>query len=563
MMILIKKIKTDEDFRLIQQDCGDPDPEKHIYVICYNKLQECIVAKMQPKEAPGFWKKLTSHESCYSDGIWISPSQFSLDMTDCTLKTGDTKNPLLVNFKVNATIQPRQSPETILQWLSKKDTLSDVDLNTILQCRKQDLLNFLQDQFSQLENAGTASPQDILSDAICHAMTMFFPPLSIEMSFAEQHEILSQQEIMANEIAEQNAARQMELLAKEKQNDYEMSLAEIQQKKNDFDSALKIQETARAMELAQKEMELKILHETEPAKIEKIKKQMELEQQTMSSEIEIRSIQRELAVASEHSKIAELRRQEEEAVSRHQLALQKLRQEQSAIDAQSDLLRFKQELEKEQLLAEQARVKEDAQFHQLRIAELEKLLENPDSLSIIDMMGLPCEKLGSMRYLKGLVLAKLKERSARKTLNIVKNELEPAKSRSVMMGGVLKPKAVRINSQFNIKLRSQRDGHLTLICFSTEGEIQLICPNCFEPECMVSKGCEKSCPDIPLFEVGPCGQEIMVAIVSDRPLTSPDILPPQDNPSFVTLTAQQYHSLIDALYQSDNWDAAQVTYFVE
>ncbi len=594
-MTLIKKIKTQADLTTCQAILPHQtmdDVEEHIYRFycdAENQLR-CGLARTQVAEL-GALSRLrgrTKYEGCY----WVSNALLSGDCA-CTAELSIVWETATYNVTFTATlafVRQECSERLFSELFNQKDEIDAEDFQAFFRQR----LETLQAQVREIVEAqakGTPQPsmKDCVTAALTEALAAVYPEFTCALRGVPTfEEILSEAALQQFEDDKKRAADARELELLREKLDHELAKDALDQKKKEALHDFYMREINREIEKKQKEVELRVELETEEVKIRKMKEQMELEIrqakeqvmldcQKLESERNLVKLQEEMAHAQSMQEKTRLRIETEKAEAELQEALAKSRANQKEQQAREELIQYAAELEKAKLQSKIAQEEADRQALALRIKSLEGLLASPETLTLVDMVGLPEETLGEARYLPALVVAKIKSQFKKSPIRMRKNAVVESTSRSPMLGK--KPKALRINDSLSFDITCDREGYLTTLCFGTGGDISVLVPNCFDPVAKVTPGkhaipseTDKLLPQADLdelgigfYECGPKGFEQFISVITPTPMIDADLIPDPDEPSFVELDEDDFRAFMDKLYAlpKDSWSAGYVSFYVE
>ncbi len=584
-MTLIKKIKSTDDLEVCKAILPPhtmDDVENHIYyfyVTGDGKLT-CLQAKKDIADIGRFGKLLgrTKYEGCYwvSNNLLAGVCRCSADISIVWRR----QSSFSVNFEVGMKLMPSQCSDRIFAELfNRNDEVCLSDLQCVFNSRIDALQSAVNARLDGLaDKDGLPSCQDCVTDVLQSELSVIFPEFVCSFHGAPVlEEILSPAEKQQFEDEIKRAADERELQLIRERVENELAREDLAQSKKEAVHAYYLRELEREMEKRKRNTELAIAHETAELEIQKAKEQFLLDVRKIEAEHNSIRIQEELAQAKTAHECLKLEHEAKLAEEKLQEALAETRKNQKDCQAQEELIQFKTELEKAKILSEKAKVDSERKYYELRILSLEKMFASPETLSVVDIVGLPVEKLGQERYLPSFVLSKIKDQSKRSPIGLRKDAIRESCSRSPVMGK--RPKAIKIGDTLSFIIECNRAGYLTVLCFGTGGDISVLVPNCFDKIGRFTPG-RHSIPSsddslfpqskldehgIEFYEMGPAGQERFIAVVTSEPLIDRALLPSPDEPDFLTLNSEGYRQFIDKHYAlpEDAWSAGYVQFYVE
>lgn len=609
-MLLIKKIKTQKEYESLKEKVADPK----LWGIGRNG-NLCQVAIPQNKTFFGI-----SLSNAPWENIYYFPSfnidEFVLKMEQ-VIPEDEHHFLTKINIHINGWNYTADMTQ-LIAWLNKYNgELTLKTLETELANTKNSLFSYLQDELKN-PHAGIIRSADTDEQIKTIAqqkdwLTRFFPWFKVERIVVDTtlQRTREEEALIAkmNEQVERRRALDMQLENEQTESEYKISLAELQSNEAEQLFAFQLREKERRQALYQKDCELqlaeesglltrqqaveKLQHELEESRhnakleeLEFLKKQQELNHATeaeaeehkqnmkkiqLAAEAEekehaLRLIQLQLSQEKTEQEREQLKKQGELALREFELAAAKKRKEMSDLECQQELNRAKAEFERAHLLSQKAEMENEQQYWKKQSELWSQVLNTPDSMFLIDRVGMDFKENDPMKYTKPVVMAKLQaQQQAADSKIIVNCSTVQTQSRGL---SCKKQNVMTYGSEMIFSLNIPMDGYLTLLCFEADGGVQLLIPNFANMNPWITKGTytvpDAACSLIPTdcitqtARVG--GQEHIVAIVSDKPLFDNADFGNQDD--FISLLPADYNRFIDKLYDKGLKWAVGYTHYV-
>ncbi len=511
----------------------------------------------------------------------LNTDQFVLKMEQAV---PDGKNNCLANIKVQIANWNFMADMTqIIGWTNENNGELTLDfLETKLTDTKNRFFEYLQEKLNKPQPGivQSANKSDQIKEIAQQNdwFSRFFPWFKVEKIFVETAIQRSPEEealiAKMNEQAERRRMLDMQLEQARTESEYKIMLEEQNNAEAEQIFAFQMREKERIQAAYQKDLELQIAEETgllskqkAVAELQNEMKKIQLAAEADEKEHAVRMIQLQLSQEKTEQEQAELKKKGELALQEFELASAKLRKEMSDLECQQELNRYKTECERASILAQTAQKESDQAYYKKQAELWNQVLNTPDSMFLIDRVGMEFKQDDPMKYAKPVIMAKFQKQQQNTGNRILVNcdaVQEQARGLSCKKQNVMS-----YGKEMVFTLNIPQDGYLTLLCFEADGSVQLLTPNFANVNPWITKGNysvpNAECSLVPTdcitqtARVG--GQEYIVAIVSDRPLF--DAIDFRNQDDFVTLGNDDYRKFIDKLYDDNMvWSVGYAHYVV-
>ena len=610
-MLLIKKINNLKEHDAI---CAAV-PNAKIWGISKNG-NICQVALPEEKKILGFTVSSAPWENIYYFPA-LNADQFILKMEQAV---PDGKNKCLANIKVQiADWNYTANMNQIIAWTNENNGELTLDfLENKLADTKAGFFDYLQEKLNNPQSGIVQSAN--MGDQIKEIaqqndwLSRFFPWFKVGEILVntaiqrspEEEALIAQM----NEQAERRRMLDLQLEQARTESEYKIMIEELESNEAEQLFAFQLREKERKQALYQKDIELQIAEETglltkqkaieeqqlaieecrhkaKEAELEHLRKVQELKNKTeaeaagheqqmkkiqLAAEVEekehaLRLIQIQLSQDKTEQEKEMLKKQGEIALQEFELASAKIRKEMSDLECQQEINRVKAEYERANILSQTAKMESDQAYWKKQSELWNQVLNTPDSMFLIDRVGMEFKQNDPMKYAKPLVMAKFQKQQQNVNNRI---QLNCDAVQKLTRGlSCKKQNVMRYGTEMVFSLNIPMDGYLTLLCFEADGGVQLLTPNFANVNPRISKGSytipNAKCSLVPTdcitqtARVG--GQEYIVAIVSDKPLFDNIDFGNQDD--FVSLSKDDYRRFIDKLYDDNMvWSVGYTHYVV-
>ena len=610
-MLLLKKINSQKEYDTI---CA-ATPNAKLWGIGKNG-NLCQVALPENKKILGF-----TVSSAPWDNIYYFPAlntdQFILKLEQ---SVPDGKNSCLANIKVQiAGWNYMANMSQIIAWANENNGELTLDvLENKLAETKNRFFDYLQDKLNHPQT-GIVQSAD-MGDQIKEIarqndwLSRFFPWFKVEKIFVNTTIQRSPEEealiAKMNEQAERRRALDQQLEQARTESEYKVMMEELQSNEAEQLFAFQLREKERIQALYQKDCELQLAEETglltkqkaveelqlemeenrhkaKEAELEHLRRMQELKNKTeaeaaehekqmeklqLAAEVEekehaLRLIQLQLSQDKTAQEKEELKKKGELALQEFELASAKIRKEMSDLECQKELNRIKAEFEHASLLSKKAEMESEQSYWKKQAELWNQVLNSPDSMFLIDRVGMEFKQNDPMKYAKPVVMAKFQAQQQKTEKRIMLNCNAVQKQTRGL--SCKKQNVMSYGTEMVFSLNIPMDGYLTLLCFEADGGVQLLTPNFANVNPWITKGTytvpNAECSLIPTdcisqtARVG--GQEHIAAIVSNKPLFDDIDFRNQDD--FVSLSNEDYRKFIDKLYDETlDWSVGYTHYVV-